>query len=120
MTSLSTRFFGQPRLTIPTLITGRILSGVETGQRAGIGDRLAQVVDAGNPGHEALDPHAEAGVRHAAVAAHVEIPLEGFHGKLVLPDALQEEIVVVDALAAADDLAVALGGEDVDAQGARR
>ena len=32
-------------------------------------------------------------------------------------DALPEEVVGVDALGAADDFAVALGGEDVDAEG---
>ncbi len=35
----------------------------------------------------------------------------------MLLDAGFEEVVVVDALGAADDLAVAFGGEDVDAEG---
>jgi len=43
-------------------------------------------MDAGDPGDEALDPHAEAGVGHAAVLADVEIPLEGLLGEAVLPD----------------------------------
>ena len=66
----------------------------------------------------ALDAHAEAGVRHGAVAAQVEVPVEGFLGQLVLLDALEQQVVVGHALAAADDLAVALGGEDVDADSA--
>src|SRR5215510_10741201 len=120
MTSLSTRFFGQPRLTIPTLITGGAASRVETVERARVGDRLAQMMDAGDPGDEALDPHAEAGVRDRAVLAHVEIPAERLEREPVLLDAPEQQIVVVDALAAADDFAIPLGGEDVDAQGAVR
>jgi len=63
-------------------------------------------------------PIAEAGVGDGAVAAEVEVPLEGGEGEVVIGDALGEEVVGVDALGAADDLAVALGGEDVDAEGA--
>ena len=37
--------------------------------------------------------------------------------KLVLVDAAQQQFGIVDALAAADDFAVAFGREDVDAQG---
>ena len=48
-----------------------------------------------------------------AVAAQVEVPLEGLLRQLVLLDALQQQVVVVEALAAADDLAVALGREHV-------
>src|SRR5256712_4243986 len=120
MTSLSTRFFGQPRLTIPTLINAASFSGIETVESARVGDRLAQVVDAGNPRDEPPDPNAEAGVRHGAVLADVEIPAERLEGEAVLLDPPEEEIVVVDALAAADDLAVPLGRQDVDAQGAVR
>ena len=41
------------------------------------GDDLADVLGAANPGDGALQAHAEAGVGDAAVAAEVEIPLEG-------------------------------------------
>src|SRR5882762_3056158 len=116
MTSLSTRFLGQPRLTIPTLITGAFLSRIEPVDGPRVRDRLAQVVDAGDPGDEALDPHPEPGVRHRAVPSNVEIPAERLEGESVLLDPPEQEVVVVDALAAADDLAVPLGGQDVDAQ----
>ncbi len=53
----------------------------------------------------------------AAVFAQVEVPLEGVEREVVLDDAGFEEVVAVDALAAADDFAVALGGQDVDAEG---
>ena len=64
----------------------------------------------------ALDAHAEAAVRHRAVAAQVEVPLERLLRQLVLLDALQQQVEIVEALAAADDLAVAFGREHVDAQ----
>src|SRR5262245_5730323 len=87
MTSLSTRFLGHPRLTIPTLIiamtpgpwwwsAGAAGLRIQPVEGARIGDRLAQVMDAGDPGDEALDAHPEARVRHRAVAADVEIPLK--------------------------------------------
>ena len=43
-------------------------------QQTRIGDRLPQVLQAGDPGHEPLDPHAEAAVREGSVAADVEVP----------------------------------------------
>ncbi len=56
-------------------------------------------------------------MRHGAIAAQVEVPLEGLGRQLVLLDPSQEQIVVRDALAAADDLAVALRRQHVHAQG---
>ena len=82
---------------------------------SGEGDGFADVVEAADPGYDSLDAHAEAGVGDAAVFAEVEVPLEGVEREVVLDDAGFEEVVAVDALAAADDFAVALGGEDVDA-----
>ncbi len=77
-------------------------------QHAREGDRLADMGQLADPGHHALDAHAEAGMGHGAVAAQVEIPGEGLARQLVLGQALLEQRQVVDALAAADDLAVAL------------
>ena len=71
------------------------------------------MVEAADPGYDSLDAHAEAGVGDAAVFAQVEVPLEGVEGKVVFFDAGLQEVVAVYALAAADDFAVALGGEDV-------
>src|SRR5215472_19370875 len=59
-------------------------------------------------------------MRHATVAAQVEIPLEGFFRKVVCTEPLDEQVVIVDALAAADDFAVALGCEHVEGKGKYR
>ena len=75
------------------------------------------MVEAADPGYYSLYAHAEAGVGDGAVLAEVEVPLEGGEGEVVVFDALLEEVVGVYALAAADDFAVALGGEDVYAEG---
>ena len=68
------------------------------------------------PSDDALDAHAEAAVRHRAVPAEIEVPLERLPRQLVLLDALHQQVVVVEPLAAADDLAVAFRREHVDAQ----
>ena len=52
----------------------------------------------------------------AAVAAQVEVPLVGLARQVVLVEPLLQQRQVVDALAAADDLAVALGREQVDGE----
>jgi hypothetical protein len=67
------------------------------------------VVQAADPGYCSFYAHAEAAVGDAAVAAQVEIPLEGFEGKIVVFDTALEELIAVYALAAADDFAVAFG-----------
>jgi len=77
------------------------------------GDALAQVVDPRDPGHGAFHPQAEARVGHRAVTAQVEEPLVGFLGQAVLLQAAFERLEVHPARAAADDLAVALGGDEV-------
>ena len=50
-------------------------------------NRLPYVVEAADPRDGAFDAHAKARVRHAAVAAQVEVPLEGLLGQLVVLDA---------------------------------
>src|SRR5262245_45494437 len=117
MTSLSTRFFGQPRLTMPTLITIDP-SRVEPVERARIGDGLAQMMDTRDPRDEALETHAEPGVRHRAVLAQIQVPAERLEREVMLLETAQQQVVIVDTLAAADDLAVALGRQDVHAQSA--
>jgi hypothetical protein len=74
------------------------------------------VLEAADPADAALDAHAESAVRHGAETAKVEIPLERFLRQVVFLDALQQEVEVVEALAAADDLAVAFRRQDIDAQ----
>src|SRR5205809_5653848 len=80
------------------------------------GDDLANVFGAANPGDGALEAHSEAGVRHAAVAAQVEIPLESVFRQVVFMEALQEQVVIVDALAAADDFAITFGSNHVKSE----
>ena len=63
------------------------------------------MLDAGDPAHEALEAEPVAGVRHGAVAAQVEVPVEELLRQVVLLDALDQHVEVVLALAAADDLA---------------
>ena len=63
--------------------------------------------DPRHPSDEPFDAHAEAAVRERAVLADVEVPLEGLDRQPVLLDSLQQQIMVVDALPAADDLAIA-------------
>jgi len=75
---------------------------------------------AADPCHHPFHAHAEAGVREGAVFAHVEVPLELLDRQVVLLNAPKQQVVVVDALRAADDLAVALGGDHVQAEDDRR
>jgi len=56
-------------------------------------------------------------MRHAAVAAQVEIPLEGLFGQVVFAQAFQKQIVIVNALAAADDFAVAFRRDHIESEG---
>ena len=83
-------------------------------QHPRIRNRFPHVFEAAHPRDASLDSHPEASVRDGAEATQIEIPLERLHRETVFLDALHEQIVVVETLAAADDLAVALGGEDVD------
>src|SRR5260370_1513199 len=77
------------------------------------GDNLTNVLCSANPGHHALKAHAKAGVRHAAIAAQVQIPLEGLLGQLLLSQSLDQKIVTRDTLSAADDFAVTLRSQHV-------
>src|SRR5215210_3114337 len=91
-------------------------SGSESVEHPRERDGLADVLDAAHPCDAALDAHAEARVRDAAVAAQVEIPLERLARQVVFLELFFEEFERGGALAAADDLAVALGREDVHAE----
>src|SRR6516225_1922830 len=56
-------------------------------------------------------------MRHTSVAAQVEIPLESFLGKVVFAQALDQQVVIVNALAAANDFSIAFGGKYVKGEG---
>src|SRR5690349_5523497 len=92
------------------------MSGPELVQRPREGDRLANVRDAANPGHGPLDAQAEARVHERAVLAKIEIPPVGLLGQFLLTDAVQQLVVIVFPLAAADDLAVSFGRQHVVVQ----
>ena len=65
---------------------------------------FADVLRPGDPGHRPLDPESEPRVGNGPVLPQVEVPLERFPRQVVLLQAVLEELVVVDALRAADDL----------------
>src|SRR5277367_1704062 len=80
------------------------------------GDDFANVLGSAYPGHGALQAQPKAGVRHAAVPPEVQIPLERFFGQVVSPQALNQGVIVRQALAAADDFSVAFGRNHVEAE----
>src|SRR5262245_36321617 len=75
-------------------------------QRPGKRNCLAHMLETANPGHGPLDSHAKAGMRHPAVLAEIQIPLESIFRQLMVTDALQQQVVIADALRATDDLAI--------------
>src|SRR5512144_2573832 len=79
-------------------------------------NRLPHVGQAADPGDDALEAHAEAGVGYRAVAAEIEIPAERLLGEVVGADLPLQRGEIVLALAAVDDLAGACGCEYVDAE----
>ncbi len=79
-------------------------------------DGLADMLQAAHPGDESLDAHAESGVRNGAIPAQIDIPVEVRCRQIVFLQALQQQVQIVDALAAADDFAVAFGRDEIDAQ----
>src|SRR5439155_4516245 len=84
-------------------------------QHSRIRNRFSEMRDPADPGHAAFDAHAEAGVGEGAIFADIEVPLELLDGEVVLLDSLEQQVVIMDALRAADDLAIAFGGNHVQA-----
>src|SRR6266699_4292728 len=84
-------------------------------QHAREGDSLADVFQAAHPGDETLDAHAESGVGNRTEAAEIEIPIEGFGWKVVFLQAAQQQVQIVDPLAASDHFAKTLWCYEVDA-----
>src|SRR5678815_18914 len=106
------RSMGTPMMEIFDMLSSRF----ESIQHSRKGNGFANVLQAANPGHCPLNAHAEAGVGHGAVFPQIEIPLERFARKLMLVESLHEQVIARHALATADDLAVALGCENVHAK----
>src|SRR6266853_5791728 len=81
------------------MLTRAWLLGPRPIKHARESDGFADVLQAAHPGDETLDAHAESGVRNRAVAAEIEIPIEGFGRQIMVLQALQQQIEIVDALA---------------------
>src|ERR1700690_4470266 len=80
------------------------------------GYHFADVLRSANPGDGAFQAQAEACMRNAAVPPQVEIPLELLLGQVVFADARENAFVARFALAAADDFAVTVRCNHVEAQ----
>ncbi len=84
-------------------------SRIDPVQHARKCDRLAEMIELADPRDDPLDPHAEPCVRESPELAEVQIPPEGFLGKVVFLDPSEQQIGIVDAHAAADDFSLAFG-----------
>ncbi len=74
------------------------------------------MIESANPRHCPLDSHAETRVRHRAVAAQIEIPLERRQRQAVLFNPLLQQFVRCNALRAADDLSISFRRQHIHAQ----
>src|SRR5580698_7786709 len=70
-----------------------MLLGVDPVESPREWDGLAHMLQAADPGHHALDAHAEAGVGDRTVAAQIQVPGKSFEWQLVLLDPLLQQIV---------------------------
>src|SRR5687767_10965508 len=80
------------------------------------GNRLTQMRQPADPRHGSLQSEAKAGVYERAVLPEIEVPRVGLDRQSFLLNPMQQPVVVVLALRSADDLAVALGGEQIVAE----
>src|SRR5262245_564017 len=83
---------------------GRVLE-LRVSRRPRAGDHVANVRHAGHELHGPLQAEPEAGMRHGAIAAQIEIPPVRLRVELLLAHPLFEHVQPLLALAAADDLA---------------
>src|SRR5262245_4616719 len=97
-------------------VPGGAGSGVDPVEHPREGDALADVLAPADPRDRPLEPQTEAGVRDRAVAPEIEVPGEGLLREVLLPDPRPQELEVVLPLAPADQLAGALGPDEVDAE----
>src|SRR5438067_11951868 len=116
-------------LTTSGLVAVTVVSGVislsiflwiKTGQRPGKRNGLAHMLQAADPRDGPLNSHAKPGMRNAAIFAQIQIPLEGLFRQMVFPDALQQQIIIANALRSANNFAVSFGGKHVHTQGQLR
>ena len=79
-------------------------------------NRFPDVLDAAHPRGAAFNAHAESCVRHAAVAAQVEIPLERLLRQLMQRNLFLQKLQRRGPLAAANHFAIAFRRQHVDTQ----
>src|SRR3989442_9767183 len=99
---LSTKQIGGPDRSRPQLVEGPRKR-----------DRLADVGDAADPRHRALHAKAEPRVHERAVFPEIQVPAVRVFRQLLRADAGEQLVVVVLALATADDFAVPLRSEHI-------
>ncbi len=75
------------------------------------------MIEAADPTDDSFDPHTESAVRDAAETAKIEVPVKCLRWQAVVLDALHQQRVIGNALAAADNLAVAFRRQHIDTQG---
>src|SRR6266568_3014910 len=97
------------RLTLSNAVPRRSWLGPQPVQRPWKSDRLADMRDAADPRDRALDAEPESGVHERAVLPQIQIPRVRLFRQLLGTNAREQLVVVVLALAAADDFAVSLG-----------
>src|SRR5947209_6756459 len=87
-------------ISVISFSSGKVLSSLRVNacQRARKWNGLTYVLQAADPGNGALNAHAEPSMRHAAVLAQIEIPLERRLRQPVLLNALEQQVVVANAL----------------------
>src|ERR1035437_6990216 len=76
-------------------------------------NHFADVLKPADPRDRALEPESEARVRERPVPAEIQVPIVRGRWEALLVDSGPQLVVIVLALRAADDLAVAFGGEAV-------
>src|SRR5579859_8227699 len=80
------------------------------------GNRLTHVLQPAYPRHGPLNAHAKACMRHAAVLAQIEIPLERLFRQAMFVYAFQQMLVIANTLRTADDLAVSFRRQHIHGQ----
>src|SRR6266581_8494831 len=96
------------RLTLSNAVPRRSWLGPQPVQRPWERDRFANVRDAADPRDGPLHAQSKSGMHKGAVLPQVEIPGVCLFRQLLRTNAREQLVVVVLALAAADDFAVSL------------
>src|SRR4051812_6842867 len=79
-------------------------------------DRFADVMDSADPADGALQAESESGVYEGAVFPEIEVPVVRLDGESFFLDARQQLVVIVLALRAADNLAIAFRRQQIVAE----